>query len=380
MKITHLWRTCGPLLVLVLLALLAPAGPAFAQQEVAPSAEAPPPKPDFLAVPNPGSDFWRAVRGRAPEEPTFYGDLPPTPLLGASQPISGTTQVRGTDTGVLVNEVGSRWTRFRMTELLPIGLYLMGGVLGLIVLFYLIRGSVKIPGGRSGKVLHRFSLYDRVAHWFLAVAFIVLAITGLLVSYGRPWIIPIMGREAFGTMTAGAKIVHNWTGLLFPIALVMVFLSMVRENLYQKGDLLWLLKGGGFLGGHASANKYNAGEKILFWLVILFGLLVSASGLILNFPIFGQSRLFLQQSHVVHSAVAIVFIALVFGHIYMATLGVPGTLQGMTKGYVDANWAKSHHDKWYEKEVAEQGLKDESGIESAGGRKPVAGQASPGTT
>ena len=108
-------------------------------------------------------------------------------------------------------------------------------------------------------------------------------------------------------------------------------------------------------GEHVSAGFFNAGEKVLFWSVVAGGIALSVSGLILLFPNFGQSREVMQLMLVVHGIVAVVLIAFTFGHMYLGTIGLPGSLSAMNTGKVDADWARAHHDRWHQ-EAEEKGL------------------------
>ena len=112
---------------------------------------------------------------------------------------------------------------------------------------------------------------------------------------------------------------------------------------------MWLLKGGVIMTKtHVSAGFFNAGEKIWFWLVVGFGLVISLSGLVLDFPVFGQGREIMQLALVLHGLAAVILIMVAFGHIYIGTLGTEGSLESMTTGYVDSNWARLHHDRWHD--------------------------------
>jgi len=289
--------------------------------------------------PNPGSELWQAVRGRL--------DTP------------AKTQVQGHDSSVLVNQRGEQWTNVRTNQLLPSGGDLLIVVLLIIGAVYAVRGPVTLHSGNSGKEMHRHSVNARFVHWFLAGIFIVLALSGLILLFGRPLLIPLFGKSAFGAIAYAAKNVHNFVGPLFPVAIILLFFNMVSKNLYEKGDLKWFAQGGGMFGsGHASAGKFNPGEKVLFWLTIFLGIVVSVTGYVLDFPAiaswivatfpeFTQYRHVMELSHVIHTIIAVLFIALVFGHIFLAVFFVPGTLQGMVSGNVDENWAKEHHDRWY---------------------------------
>ena len=281
------------------------------------------------ALPNPAIDLWNNVRQRD----------------GA---IQGSSQVKGVDSGVLINKAGEDWRQFRLEKLVPYGAYLMAGLLGAIILFYLVRGKILIDGGHSGKRIPRFTLNQRTAHWFTAGVFWLLAITGLILLYGKFVLIPLLGAEGFSVTAAACKEMHNLFGPLFLLAVLAMLVLFVKDNFFKLADLKWFAKGGGMFGGHVSAGRFNAGEKTWFWLVVIFGIALGISGLILEFAIFGLSREIMALSHMFHGISAMILISVSFGHIYLGTVGVEGTLDSMTKGTVDENWAKAHHDLWNE--------------------------------
>jgi len=306
---------------------------------------------------NPGTDLWREVRQR-------------------DRGVMGTSQVKGVDSGVLINVYGEDWRQFRMQRLIPYGAALMGIVLSVILLFYLVRGPLRIQGGPSGKKIQRFTVFERTTHWFTVSVFWLLALTGLVLLYGRFVLIPLLGADGFGLTASACKEAHNLFGPMFLVAILMLFVTFVKDNFYARGDITWLLKGGGLIGGgHVSAGRFNAGEKIWFWIAVLGGIVLCVSGLILNFAVFGQGREVMELSHVLHGIVALIVITVSFGHIYLGTAGVEGTIDSMTSGYVDEAWAKSHHDRWYA-EVKAAAVED-SETEPAGGGSASTGVASP---
>ena len=279
-------------------------------------------------VKNPGTDLWNEVRQR-------------------DGVLQGTTQVEGMDAGVLINVDGETWRRFRMERLIPTAGLVLGGIVGLIVLFHLIKRGVPIEGGASGKYLHRFRDVDRILHWSVATVFIFLAITGLILFGGRLVLIPVVGESAFGALASASKEGHNLFGPLFILGIFGLFIRFISKNFLARGDIGWLFKGGGFFGGkHPTAGFFNMGEKIWFWAVIMIGLLISATGLILEFPFFGQTRTIMALSLVLHGVGAVLLIGGAFGHIYVGTAGMKGSINSMTTGYVDLNWARQHHDRW----------------------------------
>lgn len=327
-------KTCRFWILTVGLACLPLAGLFFSAQGLAETTA-----PDTINNPNPGIELWQAVRGTL--------DSP------------ASTQVQGHDASVLVNPWGELWTSFRINDLVPKSREWLLFVPLLLGLFYIIPGPARLKNGESGQQIARHNVAARFVHWFLAVIFIVLAISGLILLFGRVGLIPVIGKSAFSVVASICKDVHNFVGVLFPFAIILIFFNLVRRNLYEKGDIKWIAKGGGFFGGgHVSAGKFNAGEKALFWLTIFLGIGISVTGYVLDFPAiaswvlatsaeFTQYRHVMEFAHVTHVVIAVLFIVLIFGHIFLATLFVPGTLSGMTSGKVDANWAKEHHDRWY---------------------------------
>lgn len=279
-------------------------------------------------VPNPGTDLWRQVRQR-------------------EMPAAGRSQAQGVDTGVLVNPYGETWRQFRMQQLTVYGGYVIAGMLLFVLLFYLIRGRVPIHAGPSDKKLFRYTIYERMVHWFSAFVFILLALTGLVLLFGRPYLLPLLGPELFSVLASASKEGHNLFGPLFLLALALLFFRFVRRNIYQRGDLTWLLKGGGVIGKkHVPSNFFNMGEKSWFWMLILIGGVTGLSGLVLVMPVFGQGREWMELSHVAHTVTAFVLITVAIGHIYIGTIGMESASEGMRTGYCDLNWAREHHDWW----------------------------------
>jgi formate dehydrogenase subunit gamma len=279
-------------------------------------------------VPNPGTALWNEVRQR-------------------TGPIDADTQVRGVESNVLINQVGERWREFRSKMLVPAGAWLLLGTLAFLALFRILRGTIPLEGGRSGQLVPRFSVNQRVVHWFAAILFVFLAVTGLVLLYGRFVLIPLLGPEGFSATAAAAKEGHNLFGPIFPFAVLAMLVLFARGNGFRWIDVKWFFKAGGLLKGHpASSGYYNGGQKSWFWMVVLFGIAISVSGLILDFGVFGQGREVMALAHVVHGGVAVVFIAASLGHIYIGTIGMEGAFESMSHGYVDANWAREHHDLW----------------------------------
>lgn len=294
-----------------------------------------------------------------------------------------TTQVRGPAATVLIQDGGMQWLTFRQGPLLTYGLYALGGTLGLLLLFYLIRGRIRIDGPKTGRRLVRFKAIERFSHWLLAGSFILLGITGLVSLAGRKFLIPAFGHDAFSVIAVGSKWIHNNISWAFMLALVMIFVLWVVHNLPDRTDINWLLKGGGiFGGGHPPAKKFNAGQKMIFWSVIVLGASISASGLSLLFPFelpmfaatfeklnavglpqlvgLGELNTVLapheemQLAQLWHAIVSFALMAIILAHIYIGSVGMEGAYDAMGSGEVEEQWAKEHHSLWVKEVQAKQ--------------------------
>lgn len=308
--------------------------------------------PGAGGVPNPGAELWSEVR----------------------QGMPGQTQIQGTDAATLISAGGEQWRQYRMQQLAPYSAMIFAGLIGLFALYYLIHGRIRIKAGRSGRLIPRYTAVDRWIHWFMAVVFVVLMLTGVVLLYGRWVLIPWLGPEGFSVTAQFCKSAHNLTGLLFPLAVLLVFFAYLREAVFKfKVDMTWFLRAGGYLGGkHPSSGKINAGQKAWYWTVVLGGALLCVTGLALDFPDFVQSRELLRDAYQLHTLIAVFVIAFFFVHIYLGAIGMEGSLEAMTNGHVDANWAKEQHDLWYE-EVSGR----IEGVPSEAGGSAAAGVASP---
>lgn len=277
---------------------------------------------------NPRANYWGAVReGR-----------------------SGTSTVKGEWAKVMIQSEGDVWRQLRNGPVARIGAWVLAGVLALIAIFHFTIGPHRIEQAESGDRVPRWSVGERALHWFTAVLFIVLAITGLSLLFGRAVLIPVLGPEVFSAYAGFAKTLHNYLGPFFLAGVLVEVVVWMRFNLFSRDDLHWLKHLGGMLSGeHVHAGRTNGGEKVWFWFIATIGLLVvGLTGLWLDFPIFGQDRQSMQIANVLHASFGMLWIVIAFGHIYLGTLGTPGSLDGMTKGHVSKEWAQAHHDRWYE--------------------------------
>lgn len=281
---------------------------------------------------NPRADTWRQVR----------------------QGNEGYSAVKGRETDELIQSSGENWRQLRNGPMATYGSWLLGFVLIAISVFYIARGRVELSHPRTGKTVQRWTLNERRLHWTTAVLFIVLGITGLSLLYGRIVLIPLLGHEGFGLYANIAKYTHNILGPIFMLALFTILVLFFKHNFFNKVDIEWFKAFGGMVGDkHPSAGRMNGGEKVWYWTLATAGVALCVSGLVLDFPNFGQEREVIQLAHLIHLITALILVAFSFGHIYIGTIGTEGALEGMTGGQVDVAWAEQHHDLWL-KEVQEK--------------------------
>ncbi len=289
-----------------------------------------------------------------------------------------TVSSHGPAAEVIIQDSGMTWLAFREGPLATYGGYLLLGMLGVLLLFFLLRGRIRIDGEKTGKTILRFSAIERFAHWLLAGSFVLLGITGLTLLFGRMAIIPLLGKEAYSPLAIAGKWVHNNVSWAFMLGLVLVTVFWVAHNIPNRHDLKWLALAGGLFSKnvHPPAKKFNAGQKIIFWAVLVLGISISVSGLSLLFPF--QMPLFastfdilnglglpqmvgldalpttllphqeMQLAQLWHAIVAFAFIAIILAHIYLGSVGMEGAFDAMGSGQVDEQWAKEHHGLWYE--------------------------------
>lgn len=259
------------------------------------------------------------------------------------------TTVRGVETGVLIQSGGETWRELRNGPITLYGGILLCVVVVAIAIFFKVRGRITLHGRPTGRLIERFNSLERAAHWGMAVTFVILALSGLTLLFGKHVLLPVFGYTLFSWLAVLCKNLHNFVGPLFLLSIVASFFIFVKDNVWQAADADWIAKAGGlFSGRHVPSWRFNFGEKTWFWIgVVLLGLTVSATGLIMDFPNFEQGRGMMQTANIIHAIGAILFICLSLGHIYIGTIGMEGALESMRSGYVDETWAREHHEYWY---------------------------------
>jgi len=297
------------------------------------------------------------------------GDVPKTVGPQESQPrmwrdirrgVTGTISGQNPRDAQLIQAQGWSWQVMRNTKIFKFGAWLLAGTVAVLLLFFIYRRRIPIDGGESGRTIERFNNLERFAHWLTAVSFVILGLTGLAMLYGRAVLIPVLGKSGFAWLMMVGKYAHNYLGFAFIVGIVLMVVIWLRQNLPDKYDIPWLMKGGGLITkGHPAARKFNAGQKMIFWSVVIIGGIISYTGIMLLFP--ETETLALKQGHQFwHAVLALIMIAVIIAHIYIGSLGMKGAFQAMGSGQVDENWAKQHHSVWV-KEVAEKGGKAPAG-------------------
>jgi formate dehydrogenase subunit gamma len=273
-------------------------------------------------------------------------------LLQQLKMIQGRGTIPDVRSYVLEHPVGRDWQEFHNVTLRWIGGIAILGTLAILLIFYLSRGMVKLERGRSGRTIVRFNAFERFVHWMTATCFIILAITGLNVTFGRPLFASTFGSETFTTWSEWAKYAHNYLSFPFTIGVVLIFLMWIGGNIPNAADVEWFKRGGGILGNdHPPAYRFNGGQKAIYWIVVLGGAGVAITGYLLMFPFYGTTIDSMQYAEMIHAVVAMLFVAAMLGHIYIGTIGMEGAFEAMGEGTVDVNWAKEHHRLWLEDEV-----------------------------
>ena len=342
-----------------LLAAAVLAMPLALQAQTAPAAQAPRPAPpaNFVAPPEPRPDETNAQRSKS--QPGNNAPLWRAVRESGDKP--GISSLPGAEQGMLIQSfvqypgsrlasAGEAWRQVRNGWIIPYGGALVFIVALALALFYWRKGPLGGQVPDTGRKIERFTPFERSAPWSNAIAFSVLAVSGLVMAFGKFILLPVIGATLFGWLSYALKTAHNFAGPLFAVSLVVVFVTYVRDNLPRAGDITWLVRGGGIFGGHeVPSHRFNAGEKVMFWGgVFLLGVTVVASGLVLDKLVPGMAylRSDMQVAHMIHAVAALLMMTLFLGHIYLGTIGMKGAYSAMRTGVIDEAWAREHHELW----------------------------------
>lgn len=284
------------------------------------------------------ADLWRAVQA---------GD-------------SGYTTQGGLESGVLINTANAKGLEIRNNYLSPaIGLTVIG-VFAAFVVFFFVNGPSKLHGGFSGKMVYRWSKADLWIHWVLALSCLWLIVTGIMIMIGKHILQPYVGEGVWAALINISKFTHDYVGPIFIVSWALNVVKWMPLQTFKLYDLKWFLVVGGYInfgpfkGKHPDSGFANAGEKMWFWTLAVFGLFISASGMMLVLPGLDLPREASMLALLVHGISAIIIIAFTIVHIWMATVLSEGGMECMISGYCDETWAVQHHNLWYD-EIKENG-------------------------
>ncbi len=271
-------------------------------------------------------------------------------LLKELNRVQGRITIPDAKEGVLIQPAGREWRHFHEVTLFWIGLISLIGMVALLAIFYFVRGTIRIMRGRSGRTIMRFDALERTVHWMTAASFIVLAFSGLNITFGKSLLLPLIGASAFSALSEALKYSHNYLSFPFTLGVLFMLVMWLKDNIPSSVDVRWLKEGGGMVGDkHPPARRFNAGQKGIFWIVVLGGIAMAITGYLLMFPFYGGTGIAnMQWSQILHAVIGVLFIAAILAHIYIGTLGMEGAFEAMGSGEVDVNWAKEHHSLWVE--------------------------------
>jgi formate dehydrogenase subunit gamma len=287
-------------------------------------------------------------------------------LLQQLKRIQGVGSIPDVKSYVIEQPQGREWREFHEVWLHWIGAVAVLGMLAVLIIFYLTRGTVRLESGRSGTNIVRFNAFERFVHWMTATCFIILALSGLNITFGKEILLPLIGPSAFSSWSLAAKYGHNFLSFPFTLGAILLFFMWLAGNVPNRVDLEWLKRGGGIMGkDHPPAYRFNAGQKAIYWIVIIGGTAVAVSGYVLMFPFYGTTIAGMQLAQMVHGMVAVLFVAAMLAHIYIGTIGMEGAFEAMGAGTVDLNWAKEHHSLWLEEKNLRTGPNELHGQPSA---------------
>jgi formate dehydrogenase subunit gamma len=294
--------------------------------------------------PGNNAPMWRQVGAGV----TGFSSLPKSQAPEAGNLIQPFVQYPGSR----LTNAGDAWRQVRNNWLIPYGGSLLLIVLVALAFVYFAKGPMKTTLPATGRKIERFTPFERAAHWSNAIAFVALGVSGVVMAYGKFFLLPFMGLTLFGWLTYALKNLHNFAGPVFAVSMVVVFVTFLKDNWPEKGDLQWVLKGGGMLGGHAPpTNRFNPGSKAIFWGGVFFlGLIIISSGFVMDKIVPGliYERGTMQIAHMFHAVTSVLMLAMFLAHAYLGSVGMEGAYEGMRHGYVDEAWAKEHHEYWYD--------------------------------
>jgi formate dehydrogenase subunit gamma len=195
-------------------------------------------------------------------------------------------------------------------------------------------------------IVDRYTTGARINHWITAASLVLLALSGLALFH--PWLFFLSNLFGGGSNT---RMIHPWIGIVLFFGFLGLFLRFWKANLWKREDGTWMARIRDVLTAHdenlPEIGKYNAGQKIVFWMMSILIVILIGSGLVLWDEYFSAYTSIEQKriAVLIHSLAAIVIICVWIVHVY-AAIWVRGTIRAMTRGSVTGGWAWRHHRKW----------------------------------
>ena len=199
----------------------------------------------------------------------------------------------------------------------------------------------------SEPLLHRFNLLERIVHWVVGVTYVALLLTGLAFAYPPLfWLTAPLGGGAM------ARVLHPYIGALFGVAMLLMVVLWIRDMFLNRLDVQWMAAVHHYATHQRDkvppAGKYNAGQKLFFWVQGVLAIVFVATGVMLWFPEqFAPARTLLSSARLLHYMATLgggLFLVL---HVYLGTVAYPGTARSMIDGKVTHRWARLHHPRWH---------------------------------
>jgi formate dehydrogenase subunit gamma len=217
-------------------------------------------------------------------------------------------------------------------------------------------GPEPAPVEDEARELVRYTLFERLLHWVVALSFIALLLSGLALAYPRmAWLSGLFG----GGQTMRAA--HPWIGVVFTAGVGVMLVVWGRDLWLNRTDWAWFRHLGEYTRrGHVTVDngRWNGGQKGYFWASLVLAIVLLLTGLALWFPSIAETGV-RQLSRLVHNAAFLLITAGFIIHVLLSAFLFPGTMEGMTSGRVSRAWAAWHHPRWYREQAARADARDD---------------------
>jgi formate dehydrogenase gamma subunit len=230
----------------------------------------------------------------------------------------------------------ARLGAWRESALKPASPWVLGALLVLLLLHYVTFGPRRVREGQAEEEVPRYTRTERVAHLSVMACFAFLFLTGGAFLFGI--------NDPLGP---ASRFMHKVAGMGFAAVVLVMVLLWERAAWFRGYDRIWFARLGGYFsnGEDLPAGKFNAGQKVYFWVVVVCIVGLAGTGAVMGFGGEGL-RHWLPIAYTLHDTLALIVSACVLGHVYLAVLANPGSLKAIMIGKVSRSWALHHHSKW----------------------------------